>query len=117
MLPDGSEVGGTDRTVAGSHYWASYEDLWLLKRAMEASEFQGRQDTPKLVEALEQIQRVDQSPQFLQGDLIFRPEDHQGFHDHFMSQIQDGALKVLFRIPEQQIVYPPMVDLTTQPLS
>lgn len=117
VLPDGSEAGDTGRTVAGSHYWASYGDLWMIKRAMEAVDFQGRQDIPKLVQALEEIERVDEGPHFLQGDLVFRPEDHQGFHDHFMSQIQDGALKVQFRIPVQQILYPPVVDLSKKPLS
>jgi branched-chain amino acid transport system substrate-binding protein len=116
VLPDGHEVGNTGRTVAGSHYWASYEDLWMLKRAMETSGFQERQDTPKLIKALEEIGRIQQNEQFLQGDNVFRHEDHQGFHDHFMSQIQGGALKVLFRVPVQQILYPPVVDVSQRPL-
>ncbi|MEK6376014.1 MAG: ABC transporter substrate-binding protein [Acidobacteriota bacterium] len=116
VLPDGREVGNTGRTVAGSHYWASYEDLWLLKQAMEKSGFQGRQDTPKLVRALEEMGRIQHGQHFPQGDAVFRAEDHQGFHDHFMSQIQGGALKVLFRVPVQQILYPPVGNVSQRPL-
>jgi branched-chain amino acid transport system substrate-binding protein len=116
VLPDGHEVGNTGRTVAGSHYWASYEDLWMLKRAMETSGFQGPQDTPKLIKALEEMGRIQQNDHFLQGDNVFRQEDHQGFHDHFMSQIQGGALKVLFRVPVQQILYPPAANVSQKPL-
>ena len=115
--PDGREVGGTGKTVAGSHYWASYELLWLLKKTMEGSKFQGRKDIPELIRSLEQVGRVQKSPQFLQGDLIFRAEDHQGFHDHFMSRIENGALNVQFKIPVDKIIYPPMVDLRGRPLS
>lgn len=115
--PDGREVGSTGKTVAGSHYWASYELLWLLKQTMEGSRFEGRKNIPELIRSLEQVGRIQKSPQFLQGDLVFRAEDHQGFHDHFMSQIENGALNVRFKIPVGKIIYPPMVDLQGRPLN
>jgi branched-chain amino acid transport system substrate-binding protein len=113
---DGREVGNPTRTVAGSHYWAPYEVMWQLKKSMESVAFHGRSDIPKLIQNLESTDGIRQSDQFPQGDLVMRAEDHQGFHDHFMSRIENGRLKVLFRIPIKDVMYPPMVNLPKKPL-
>jgi hypothetical protein len=34
-----------------------------------------------------------------------------------MSQIENGALSVRFKVPVDKIIYPPMVDLRGRPLS
>lgn len=111
---NGREIGNPSRIVAGSHYWATYENVYLLKLAMEKCNWKSKNDTPKLVEALESIGKVEEGPHFPQGDLIFRAEDHQGFHRHYMSQIEQGKLKVKFQIPTDKVIYPPPVDFTKE---
>ena len=113
---DGHEVGNPSRIVAGSHYWATYETLFLVKMAMEKCNWKDVNDTPKLIEALESIGRVSEGPHFPQGDVHFRAEDHQGFHRHYMSKIEQGKLKVKFQIPIEAVTYPPPIDFRTQGL-
>jgi hypothetical protein len=41
-----------------------------------------------------------------------REEDHQGFHDHYISEVTpDLKLKVIARIPKEKLMYEPTVDL------
>jgi branched-chain amino acid transport system substrate-binding protein len=112
----GREIGNPGRTVAGSHYWASYQLLWHLKRVFEQVDYRSREDIPKLIARLETTEAIPQGEKFPQGEVTWRADDHQGFHDHFMSRIQKGTLKVLFRIPRNDVMYPPMVQLPGKPL-
>lgn len=68
-----------------------------------------KKDNPGLIEVLEGM-RVQEGPQFPQGDLFIRAEDHQGFHQHWMSRIEKGKLEKKFPIPVERVVYPPPVD-------
>lgn len=110
----GREVGNSSRVVAGSHYWASYESVYLLKMAMEKANWQSKADTAKLIETLESITEIPEGPHFPQGDLILRPADHQGFHRHYMSKIVEGKLTVQFVIPVEDVQYDPSVDFRTE---
>lgn len=107
---NGREIGNPNRIVAGSHYWATYESIFLLKLAMEKCNYQNKKDTPQLIEALESIGEVKESYEFPQGNLIFRPEDHQGFHRHYMSRIENGRLNMKFPIPVEKVMYPAPID-------
>jgi len=111
---NGREVGNPSRVVAGSHYWATYESVYLLKMAMEKSNWRSKKDTPNLIETLEATGRIEEGLHFPQGDVIFRAEDHQGFHRHYMSRIEEGRLKVKFPIPSDQVIYSPPVDFRTE---
>jgi branched-chain amino acid transport system substrate-binding protein len=106
---EGREVSNPGRVIAGSHYWSTYESMYLIKKGVEASGWKSKKDNPALIEVLEGM-RVQEGPQFPQGDLFIRADDHQGFHQHWMSRIEKGKLEMKFPIPVERVVYPPPVD-------
>jgi len=106
---EGREVGNPSRVIAGSHYWSTWESIHLIKKAVETSGWKSKTDTPALIQALEGM-KVKEGPDFPQGDLFIRAEDHQGFHQHWMSRIEKGKLEVKFTVPVEQVMYAPPVD-------
>ena len=63
-----------------------------MKIAMVASKFQGRDDTPKLIEALEGLE-MKEGDDFPQGDKTLRKEDHQAFLREFIFEVQRRDLQ------------------------
>ena len=57
---------------------SNYEAMNCLKLGIEKSKFQGREDTMKLIEALEGLE-MKEGDDFPQGDKLLRKEDHQAF--------------------------------------
>ena len=57
---------------------SNYEAMNALKLGMEKSKFRGREDTVKLIEALEGLE-MKEGDDFPQGDKALRKEDHQAF--------------------------------------
>ena len=93
--------------VAPDRYVQSnYEAMNFLKLGMQRSGFRGREDTAKLVEALEGME-VRAGDDFPQGDKRLRKEDHQAFIDEFVFRIDNGRHRILTRTPWQQTVLPP----------
>lgn len=112
---EGREIGSSTRIIAGSHYWSTWESIYLIKRGIEASKWKSQKDTPGLIEILEGM-RVKESADYPQGDLFLRAEDHQGFHEHWMSRIEKGKLEVKFAVAAERVIYPPPVDFRTEKL-
>src|SRR5438067_1753276 len=73
---------------------SNYEAMNALKLGMEKSGFRGREDTPKLIEALEDLE-MKEGDDFPQGDKILRKEDHQAFLREFIFDIKDGKHHIL----------------------
>ena len=69
---------------------SNYEAINCVKLGMEKSKFQGRDDTMKLIEALEGLE-MKAGDDFPQGDKTLRKEDHQAFPQriHLRSQRRD----------------------------
>ena len=111
---DGREVGG-DKVVAGSHYWAVWESIFFIKKAIEQSGWKTRKDHPGLIKALEGM-HVKESNEFPQGDKYIRPQDHKAVIDFFMSKVENGEINVQYRIPKEEVVpkFPPKVDFTKE---
>ena len=107
--PNGKEIGGKGLVVTGSHYWSSYEAVFTIKGAVEGSGWKSKKDNPALIEWLEG-RTFKEGPGFPQGDILIRAEDHQGFHQHWMSRIEGGKYRIKFRIPKERTMYPPAVD-------
>ena len=57
------------------------------KLGMEKSKFRGREDTEKLIEALEGLE-MKEGDDFPQGDKTLRKEDHQAFLRQFIFEIE-----------------------------
>ena len=69
---------------------SNYEALNAMKLGMEKSKFHGRDDTMKLIEALEGLE-MKESDDFPQGDKTLRKEDHQAFLHEFIFDDRDGT--------------------------
>jgi branched-chain amino acid transport system substrate-binding protein len=85
---------------------SNYEATNALKIAMEKSGFQGREDTPKLIEALEGLE-MKEGDDFPQGDKTLRKDDHQAFVREFIFDIKDGKHRILEVIPKEKTTFPP----------
>jgi branched-chain amino acid transport system substrate-binding protein len=77
----------------------------FLKLGMQKSGFRGREDTMKLIEALEGLE-VKESDDFPQGDKTLRKEDHQAFTREFLFELRGGKHKILEVIPKDKTVVP-----------
>jgi branched-chain amino acid transport system substrate-binding protein len=85
---------------------SNYEAMNALKLGMEKSKFQGRQDTMKLIEALEGLE-MKEGDDFPQGDKVLRKEDHQAFIREFIFDVKDGKHRILDVIPKEKTIFPP----------
>jgi branched-chain amino acid transport system substrate-binding protein len=84
---------------------SNFEAVNFLKVGMERSKFRGREDTMKLIEALEGLE-VKESDDFPQGDKTLRKEDHQAFVREFIFEVRDQKFKILDVIPKEKTVVP-----------
>src|ERR1700726_584658 len=90
---------------------SNYEAINCVKIGMEKSKFQGRDDTMKLIEALEGLQ-MKEGDDFPQGDKTLRKEDHQAFPREFIFDIKDGKPHILDVIPKEKTMFPPACTFT-----
>jgi branched-chain amino acid transport system substrate-binding protein len=85
---------------------SNYEGINMLKIGMERSKFRGREDSMKLIEALEGLE-VKESDDFPQGDKTLRKEDHQAFVREFIFELENMNYKLLDVIPKEKTLVPP----------
>jgi branched-chain amino acid transport system substrate-binding protein len=85
---------------------SNYEAMNALKIGMEKSGFRGREDTMKLIEALEGLE-MKEGDDFPQGDKVLRKEDHQAFIREFVFDIKDGKHRILDVVPKENTMFPP----------
>ena len=85
---------------------SNYEAMNILKIGIQKSGFKGREDTMKLIEALEGLE-VKESEDFPQGDKTLRKEDHQAFIREFIFTIANGKHKIVDVISKEKTVFPP----------
>ena len=84
---------------------SNFEGVNALKVGMQKSGFRGREDTMKLIEALEGLE-MKEGDDFPQGDKLLRKEDHQAFLREFLFEIQGGKYKILEVVPKEKTVVP-----------
>ena len=85
---------------------ANFEAMNVLKLGIQKSGFRGREDTAKLIEALEGLE-VKEGDDFPQGDKTLRKDDHQAFLREFIFEIRGGKHQILETIPKEKTVFPP----------
>jgi branched-chain amino acid transport system substrate-binding protein len=90
---------------------SNYEAMNALKIGMERSKFRGREDTMKLIEALEGLE-MKESDDFPQGDKTLRKEDHQAFVRQFLTEVRGGKFKIVQVIEKDKTVFPPACKFT-----
>jgi branched-chain amino acid transport system substrate-binding protein len=92
----------SQRVMAKSHAWQSWENMFALKQAIEASGYRTRKDTPGVIQALEG-QQMKNSIGHPQGDKLIRKEDHCGIVDAYISRVENGKLEVKKRVPKEDL--------------
>ncbi|HSE95526.1 MAG TPA: ABC transporter substrate-binding protein, partial [Methylomirabilota bacterium] len=85
---------------------SNYEGVNALKVGMERSKFRGREDTMKLIEALEGLE-MKEGDDFPQGDKLLRKDDHQAFLREFVFELRGGKYKILDVVPKEKTIVPP----------
>jgi branched-chain amino acid transport system substrate-binding protein len=85
---------------------SNYEAMNALKLGMEKSGFRGREDTMKLIEALEGLE-MKEGDDFPQGDKVLRKEDHQAFLREFIFEIKGGKHRILETVEKERTLFPP----------
>lgn len=111
---DGRETG-SDRVNAKSHSWQSYENLFVLKQAIEKAGWKTKKDDQAVIEALEGLQMTN-SAGFPQGGKTLRKEDHSGMIDCYISRVENNQLHVKKKVTKEELMahLPPRVDLSKQ---
>jgi len=84
---------------------SNYEGFNTLKLGMQKSAFRGRDDTMKLIEALEGLE-MKEGDDFPQGDKLLRKEDHQAFLREFLYELRGGKYKILEVVPKEKTLVP-----------
>jgi branched-chain amino acid transport system substrate-binding protein len=100
---------GTGKRLVPSYQWATWEAIHAIKEVVEASGWSGKADTPKFIVALEQ-KRFTRSAAHPEGDKRFRDRDHLSLKGVWIEQVQGGRLKVVKRVPPDDLTYPAMVN-------
>jgi len=106
-----AKENGSNKVMAKSHCWQSYENFFVLKKAIEESGWKSNKDTPGAIEALEGL-NMENSLAHPQGSKILRAEDHSGMIDCYMSKVEDSKFSIKKRIPraELEAKLPPRYD-------
>jgi len=105
---EGREIGTGVRFVLAFN-WAMWEAPFELKAAIEKSGWQGKLDTPKLIQTLEGMS-FKEGVEFPRGDLKIRAEDHLPSVGMYVERIVNGDLKVVSHVPAADVMYPPLVN-------
>ena len=102
---NGKEIG-TNRYLSDSYYWATWENIYMLKRGIEESKWKTKADNARLIRALENM-KMEEGMEFPQGPKEIRPQDHQAFLDFYLTRINDkGGIDTVRKIDRKASVYP-----------
>jgi branched-chain amino acid transport system substrate-binding protein len=93
-------------TLPDRYVQANFEAMNALKLGIEKSGFRGREDTAKLIGALEGLE-LKEGDDFPQGDKTLRKEDHQAFIREFVFDVHEGKYRILEVVPKEKTVSPP----------
>jgi branched-chain amino acid transport system substrate-binding protein len=104
---------GSKRVNAKSHSWQSYENIFALKQAIEASGWKTKKDDQGVIEALEGAE-FGNSLAHPQGTKLLRKEDHSGMINCYISRIENNEFQVKKEVSreEMQALLAPRHDLS-----
>lgn len=105
----------SQRVMAKSHAWQSWENVFALKKAIEVSGWKSKKDDKLVIEALEGL-TLDNSLGHPQGAKTIRREDHSGMIDCYISRVENGKLEVKKKVTKEELMaqLPPRVDFSKQ---
>jgi len=85
---------------------SNYESMNCLKLGMQKANFRGREDTDKLIAALEGLE-MKEGDDFPQGDKVLRKEDHQAFLRQFIFDVKGGKHHIIEVVDKEKTFFPP----------
>ncbi|WP_420911448.1 ABC transporter substrate-binding protein [Sulfitobacter noctilucae] len=110
----GASVEDPANVSTYAHMFGCWETLNVIKAGMEAADYQGPADRPKLIEAVEAMSAIPASEDHPQGDKLFNGKTHQVFAQQHISKVTDGTLVVEHSTSIEDGMYEDEVDYTTQ---
>lgn len=111
---EGASVNDANDVSTNAHMFGCWETLFIIKRAMEAANYQGPQDRQKLIEATEAMDEMEAGREHPQGRKIFNGKIHQAFGEQSISKLEGGRLNVVHRTSVEDGLYEAEADYTTQ---
>ena len=97
-----STLGGADKAVPGQLGYQAYSAVMALKVGMLQSNFTGKADTEKLIQALSTL-KAKQGSDFPAGDIQMNPSDHQVAQTIYLVKINGQQEQVLATIPPDKL--------------
>lgn len=110
---NGASVNDARDISTAGHMFGCWETLYVIKRAMEACNYQGPQDREAMIEATEAMTDMEAGQEHPQGRKVFDGRIHQVFAEQNISQVKNGRLEVVHRTSIEDGRYEPEADYTT----
>lgn len=99
-----------------AHMFGCWESLFIIKQAMEASDYSGPKDKAAFIEAMESLSSFDEGRNHPQGSKVFNPQIHQSFGHQYISKVEGGRMNVVHKTSIEDGMYEPSGDYTKMPL-
>jgi len=115
---NGASVSDAKDVSTYAHMFGCWETLFIVKRAMELSDYQRPDAASKrgLVEALESLSGFALSREHPQGEKVFNARIHQSFGHQYISKVNNGRLDVVHTTAIADGLYEAEADYTKMPL-
>jgi len=110
----GASLADSKDVSTYAHMFGCWETLHIIKRGMEAADYQGPQDRAKLIEAVESMSDMAHSIEHPQGAKRFNGKTHQTFGSQYISKVEEGGLVLQHTASIEDGMYEDEVDYTTQ---
>ncbi|MEM7443485.1 MAG: ABC transporter substrate-binding protein [Pseudomonadota bacterium] len=111
---NGASVDDPRDVSTYAHMFGVWETLAIIKQGMEAAGYQGPDDRPSLIEAVEAITEIPLSDDHPQGAKLFNGRTHQVFGHQNISQVVDGRMNRVHQTSIEDTLYEDEVDYTEQ---
>ena len=97
--------------ATGSHSWAVWQNVFLMKEAVEATGWKSRKDNQKIIEYVEKVGALPWSYEYPQGPMVVRAEDHHGVGRKWLSRVDEkGRIHVVEELPIEESWSKPTID-------
>jgi branched-chain amino acid transport system substrate-binding protein len=111
---NGASVSDPSDVSTYAHMFGCWETLHVIKAAVEASGYAGREDARKIVEAVEAMTAMPHSRAHPQGAKVFNGRTHQVFGQQHISRVANGRLDVVHTTSIEDTFYPDETDYTAR---
>ena len=99
----------TDKEIRYCVTYMSWENLYFIKQAVEATGWKTKDDNLKFIKYLEGL-RVEASYEHPQGPKWIRPEDHLTFQPGFCCIVKDKTTRLEQIVPLEKMIFTPALN-------